>query len=150
MVAPTQVVLLVEDHTLIQNALRDALIDAGYVVAVASDGGKAIRQLQAEADRFGGVITDIGLGAGPDGWEVGHRAREFSPHIPVVYISGQRRGEWVAKGVTNSVMAPKPFAVAQIVAAISALMVGEEARRGWPATQLEIAGASRPRPRVSQ
>ena len=128
--ASTQVLLLVEDHTLIQNALHDALTAAGYEVAVASDGRKALRQLKTDPDRFGGVITDIGLGAGPDGWEVGHRARELSPHIPVVYISGQRGGDWAANGVPNSVMAPKPFNVAQIVAAISTLLFQEATRRG--------------------
>jgi len=124
-VAPAPVLLLVEDHTLIQKALRDALTDAGFEVAVADDGSKALRQLKTGADRFGGLITDIALGAGPDGWEVGQRARELSPLIPVVYMSGQHSRDWAAKGVPNSVMAAKPFAVAQIVAAISALLFGE-------------------------
>jgi DNA-binding response OmpR family regulator len=123
-VASTQLLLLVENHTLIQNALHDALTDTGYDVAVASDGRNALRQLKTGAARFGGLITDIALGAGPDGWEVGRRARELSPHIQVVYMSGQSGRDWPAKGVPNSVMASKPFAVAQIVAAISALLSG--------------------------
>lgn len=117
--------LLVEDHTLIQNALRDALRDAGYVVAVAGDGGSALQELKAGADRFGGLITDIALGAGPDGWEVGQRAREISPQIGVVYISGASARDWPAKGVADSVMASKPFAVTQIVGAITALLFGK-------------------------
>ena len=123
--ASTPLLLLVEDHGLIQDALHDALTDAGYDVAVASDGMKALRQLKTGADRFGGLITDIALGSGPDGWEVGQRARELSPHIQVVYISGQSSHDWPAKGVPNSVMTSKPFAVAQIVAAISTLLFGK-------------------------
>lgn len=121
----THQILLVEDHTLIQSVLQEALTDAGFEVAVASDGGKALRQLKTGADRFGALITDIRLGAGPDGWEVGQRARELSPDIQVVYMSGQGGRDWPAKGVPNSVMAAKPFAVGQIVAAISTLLFGK-------------------------
>jgi hypothetical protein len=44
MVASTQNLLLVEDHVLIRNGLRDALTGAGYEVARASDGTKTFRR----------------------------------------------------------------------------------------------------------
>ena len=68
------------------------------------------------------MITDIRLGKGPSGWEVGHRAREIVSGIPVIYISGDSAHDWSAKGVPNSVMVPKPFVAAQIITAISTLL----------------------------
>jgi DNA-binding response OmpR family regulator len=94
---PTGVLLLVENHSLIQNTLRDALTDAGYEVTVASDSKKALMHLNASPDRFGGPIIDIGPGAGPDGWGV-------------LYRTGQSGDDWQCNGVPKSGMAPKPFA----------------------------------------
>ena len=124
-----QLVLLVEDEPLIQALLQEALTDAGYELVIAESGRAALDELERDADRFGGVITDIRLGQGPDGWDVGHRARERSPDIPVVYITGDSAADWTAKGVPKSLLVTKPFAVAQIVTAISTLFVQESTRR---------------------
>jgi DNA-binding response OmpR family regulator len=42
--------------------------------------------------------------------------------IPVVYMTGTHGEEWASKGVPNSVLLLKPFAPAQIVTAVSALL----------------------------
>lgn len=126
----TQLLLLVEDEALIQALLEDALTDAGYELVITSDGHDAMRELESDSGRFGGIITDIRLGSGPDGWAIGHRARELSPDIPIVYMSGDSGHEWTSKGVPHSAMVQKPFAVAQIVTAISALMVQADSRTG--------------------
>jgi hypothetical protein len=34
------------------------------------------------------MITNISLGVGADGWDVARRARELTPELPVVYMSG--------------------------------------------------------------
>lgn len=112
-----QTILLVEDETLILNFLSDTFTEAGHAVVVASNGRSALRELETDADRFGGIVTDIKLGVGPDGWQVGHRARELYPHIRVVYVSGDSGRDWLAKGVPGSMMISKPFAADQIVTA---------------------------------
>ena len=116
------ILLLVEDECLIALILEEELGAAGYGVVVAEDGGRAIEKLRADAPRFRAVITDIRLGAGPDGWTVGHTAREISATMPIVYISGDNAVNWAANGVSESVMLPKPFAPAQLVTAVSALI----------------------------
>ena len=63
--ASTQTILLVENETLILNFLHDAFTDAGYAVVVANNGRKALRELETDSGRFGGIVTDIGLGADP-------------------------------------------------------------------------------------
>lgn len=118
----TVILLLVEDDSNLQALLRGALQDEGFEVALASNGTKAIAQLDKDGAQFKGLITDIRLGSGPNGWDVGHRAREVSSGIPVVYMSGDSAHEWSANGVPESVMLQKPFVMAQLVTAITTLL----------------------------
>jgi DNA-binding response OmpR family regulator len=124
-----QLLLLVEDEALIQNLLGNALVKAGYEVVVAGNGVKALEELALDANRFRGVITDIRLGSGPNGWAVAHRARALSPTIPVIYMSGDSGHEWSSQGVPNSVMLVKPFRMSEVVAAVSALILAEDTRQ---------------------
>ena len=126
---PTKLLLLVEDEALILLHLQDALIEAGYELVLAGNGDNALSELEQDSDRFRGIITDIRLGTGPDGWDIAHRARELSPNIQVIYMSGDSGNDWSSKGVPNSLMIAKPFAVAQVVTAISNLLVAEDTRR---------------------
>lgn len=102
--------------------LQEILEDGGYQLILAKDGKEAITSLEQQSDGLRGLITDIDLGQGPDGWDVARRARELKPEISVVYMSGASAHEWVSHGVPNSTMVSKPFAPAQIVTAISALL----------------------------
>jgi DNA-binding response OmpR family regulator len=121
-VTATILLLLVEDEFLIREDLGTALTEAGFELIVAADGGQALADLETDATRFRAVITDINLGAGPDGWEVGRRAREIIANMPVVYMTGHSAHEWTSKGVPNSIMVAKPFAPAQIITAVSTLL----------------------------
>jgi DNA-binding NtrC family response regulator len=121
--------LLVEDENLIAITLSDELTSAGFEVVTAPDGETALRELQADAARFRALVTDVRLGAGPDGWAVAHAARELYPTIAVVYMSGDSAVGWAANGVPESVMLPKPFAAAQLVSAISTLITAADAVR---------------------
>jgi DNA-binding response OmpR family regulator len=88
--------LLVEDEPLIQLDLKDALTEAGFEVVEVTDGGKALAELDADAERFQAVVTDIRLGAGPNGWEVGRHARELVPTMAVIYMSGDSADDWAS------------------------------------------------------
>ena len=114
--------LLVEDEALIRVNLQEELDEAGFALVVAADGGQAMAELEADATRFRGVLTDVPLGSGPTGWEVARRARELAPGVPVVYMSGDSAHEWDAQGVPNSIMVAKPFVTAQIITALSNLL----------------------------
>jgi DNA-binding response OmpR family regulator len=91
--------------------------------------GKALSELEADPTRFSGLITDISLGRGPDGWEIARRGRELIPDLPVVYISGHGSADWPSKGVPNSLTLSKPFATAQLITAISTLLVEADAHK---------------------
>ncbi len=118
----TTALFLVEDDALIREFLEASLSDAGFEVVEVSCGTTALAEFDADAARFRAVITDIRLGAGPDGWAVARRARELAPTMPVVYMSGDSSPEWSSKGVPNSLMVAKPFAPAQIITAVSTLL----------------------------
>ena len=111
--SPLPILLLVEDEQALQSLLETALADEGFEVVIAGSGAKAIAELESHGADFKALITDIRLGTGPDGWEVGHRARQIVPGIPVVYMSGDSIHEWSAEGVPESIMLQKPFALAQ-------------------------------------
>jgi DNA-binding response OmpR family regulator len=82
--------LVVEDEVAIQELIREVRAEAGFQVTTASDGHQAITELNTGTGRFKAVITDIRLGTGPDGWEVGRHARELVPNMAVVYVTAGR------------------------------------------------------------
>jgi DNA-binding response OmpR family regulator len=114
--------LYVEDEVLIQQLLVTALEEAGFHLLVADSGTHAHELLARKHTLLHGMITDINLGKGPDGWDVARRARELINGLPVVYVSAASDHEWTSKGVPNSVMITKPFVPAQVVVAISSLL----------------------------
>jgi CheY-like chemotaxis protein len=114
--------LLAEDEALIRMHLEEELRDAGFDVVTALDGAQAITELETDAARFRGVVTDIRLKVGAEGWEVAKRARELAPGIAVVYVSGDSAHEWGSRGVPESVMVAKPFVAVQVITAMSTLL----------------------------
>jgi CheY-like chemotaxis protein len=115
-------ILLVEDEPLVSLSLQDALEEGGYAVAAAPTGQEALVRLGDSHPAPSGLVTDIRLGAGMDGWEIARAARERYPEIAVVYMTGDSAADYSSHGVPDSVMLQKPFANAQVVTAISTLL----------------------------
>jgi DNA-binding response OmpR family regulator len=123
------ILLLVDDDILLRDVLGTELADAGFEIVAANGGTQAFAELDAGATRFKAVITDINLGRGPDGWDIGRRARELVSDMPVVYISGDSGHEWSSRGVPDSVLIAKPFVPAQLVTALSMLIIDADTHR---------------------
>jgi DNA-binding response OmpR family regulator len=119
---PAVLILLAEDEALIALSIEQALKDGGFAVHIVESGDAAIAAIEAGDHPFAGLITDVRLGDGPDGWDVARRAREAHPSLPVVYMTGDSAAEHSARGVPDSLMVQKPFAAAQIVTAIATLL----------------------------
>jgi len=115
-------ILLVEDDDDVRFTVSEILLDAGFEIQIASDGGKALAVMEECRESICGIVADINLGRGPNGWDVAKRGRELIPTLPVVYISGADGHDWPSKGVPHSTLVSKPFAPAQLVTAISTLM----------------------------
>ena len=67
--------LLVEDAPLVLLVAQEALESGGYAVAVAANAAEAISALDERSAQFAGLVTDVRLGDGADGWEVARHAR---------------------------------------------------------------------------
>lgn len=122
-------VLLVEDDAAILMIAEEALKEGGYAVVVATNGLEARDALNAPSAQFAGLVTDIRLGDGPDGWEVARCGREHEADLPIVYMTANAAGEWATQGVPNSLLVQKPYAPAQLLAAISTLITAAAASR---------------------
>lgn len=116
-------IVLVEDEALLLLEFEEALTAGGFEVVCFSSGVKAITYLSSKESPAEGVVTDIRLShPATDDWEVARVARENAPEMIVVYIGGDSAAEWAIKGVPNSIMLEKPFAMAQMVTAVSQLL----------------------------
>ncbi len=62
--------LVVEDEPLILLSVQDALEAGGYTVLTAAHGAEAIQVLDNRSGEISGLLTDIKLGTGPDGWQL--------------------------------------------------------------------------------
>jgi CheY-like chemotaxis protein len=116
------VVLIVDDEVLVADIVEAGLREAGFEVVIALSGEEAVAVLEDQAATIRGLVTDVNLGNGMTGFDLGHRARELLPELPVLYMTGDNAHEWSSQGVPNSVLIPKPFVAAQIVNALSSLL----------------------------
>jgi DNA-binding response OmpR family regulator len=118
-----QHVLVVEDEAPLQQLLKDVLEEAGFAVTICSLGEEAMERFERGDPAFVALTTDIHLsGSGMTGWDVARRARELDGALPVIYMTGAAASDWPSNGVPNSILVTKPFAPAQIVAALSQLL----------------------------
>lgn len=116
-------ILVVEDEALIEALVVSGLEDAGYAVATAGTAEEAIALLEKDDIVVRAIVTDVNLAPKKlTGWDVAHRARELTADVPIIYMSGASGHEWTSHGVPNSVLIAKPFAIGQIVTAVSQLL----------------------------
>lgn len=115
-------IILVEDEALIALFVQEALEEEGFAVEFLNDAYKAEAAINAGIEEVSALVTDVRLGAELTGWELARLAREASPNLPVVYISGDSAVEHSAQGVPDSLMIQKPFVSAQVVTALATLL----------------------------
>jgi len=119
------VILVVEDDPWMQRIVEAVLIGGGFEPTVACSGEEAVTLLKANKSSYRALVTDIDLERGKmDGWEVARRAREIDPAFPIIYMTAASADKWAANGVPNSTLLTKPFAPAQLVTAVSQLVIG--------------------------
>ena len=117
-----QVLLLVEDEPLVALAIQDALEVAGYSVIMADDGHTGAAALESRIGEVAGLITDIRLGCGPDGWRLARQARERRPDLPVLYVTGDSACDWSVQGVSGSAVLQKPFQTERMLAELRGML----------------------------
>jgi DNA-binding response OmpR family regulator len=116
------IVLVVEDEEPLQLVIRDALKDGGFDVLIVSSAREALALLHSGVVRYSALVTDVDLADRRNGWDVARQAREIDPSLAVVYATSASADDWRAQGVPNSILLEKPFALAQLLTAVSQLL----------------------------
>jgi two-component system copper resistance phosphate regulon response regulator CusR len=121
--------LLVEDELEIQSFVKQSLIEAGYEVHTAEDGGTASELAAKHA--YHGLIVDLGL-PDQDGIDLILQLRRAGVSSPVLILSARRSVDDRVKGLElgGDDYLTKPFAVAELLARMRNLL-----RRGLPQTE---------------
>lgn len=127
--ASAALVLVVEDEGFILALVAEALGLEGYEVLSALNGVEATRMIEAHPATVQALVTDVRLGGGPTGWDIARRARETTHDLPVVYMTADSGGDWSSQGVPNSILVIKPFAMDQVLTAVSTLLNDVAAKR---------------------
>ena len=130
-------VVLVEDNLQLANSVAEGLGEDGYAVDVVADAAKAIaRGLRRDLDL---MILDLGL-PDRDGIEVLKELRGAHIHVPILVLTArdavESRVAALEAGADDYVV--KPFAFAELVARIAALVRRAGGPRWAPANELPI------------
>jgi diguanylate cyclase (GGDEF)-like protein len=85
---PTQKlrILAVDDEPLIGKMVERLVRTAGHVVVIATSGEQALELLHTSV--FDIVISDVGMGAGMNGWELAEHVREKWPTLGFILATG--------------------------------------------------------------
>ena len=92
------IVLLVEDDTAVRTLAAAFLQEEQhFYVLQASDGDEALRVARTHED-IDLLLSDVEMGAGLNGFELGSRILEERPGLPVLVMSGSPESESKAAG----------------------------------------------------
>jgi CheY-like chemotaxis protein len=110
-------ILLVEDDFIVNHDLCEFLREYGYRIRPVYCGQAAFEAIDRR-EHLTALLTDINLGAGPDGVDVARYARAFMPHLPVVFMSAALDPRHESSGVARSEFIAKPYRPEQIADAL--------------------------------
>lgn len=111
----TETILLVEDESSLRKLAAKALIDQGYDVLSAANGGEAL----LVSEQFDGdielLVTDIVMPY-MNGRQLAERLERERPGLRVLFMSGYNEDEIVNRGIRDSRLAflAKPFSTADL------------------------------------
>ena len=115
-------ILVVDDERAVRDSLRRALELEGYRVELAEDGEEALRRLELEPGPDA-VILDV-LMPGADGLEVCRTIRGGGNAVPVLMLTARAEIDSRVEGLDAGAddYLPKPFALAELLARLRALL----------------------------
>lgn len=116
--ADKQVVLVVEDESLVRELIVLELEDAGFEVVTAASGDEA-SYILPKMRRIDLLLTDIRMPGRINGWVLADMARCRCPKLPVIYTSGFAPQQGME--VEDSLFLAKPYRAGEILSAIEKL-----------------------------
>jgi two-component system response regulator MprA len=130
-------VLVVEDDSVLREAVARGLREGGFTVTTAADGTGALAAAGPGPDtQFAAVVLDIGL-PDSDGRDVCQALRSRGMDIPVLFLTARDQLHDVLAGFAagGDDHLPKPFHVSELLARVGAMV-----RRGRPRPVAEPTG----------
>jgi CheY-like chemotaxis protein len=108
-----EVVLVVDDETVLRMLMLDVLQENGYRAIEAVDGPTAMKLLETD-QRVDLLITDVGLPGGMNGRQIADAARLTRPNLKVLFITGYAENAVVGNGhlAPGMEVMTKPFEIA--------------------------------------
>jgi len=121
-------ILLVEDETVVREALRDWLVDDGYDVECVENGEQAIERIKEE--EFGVIVLDLKL-PGIDGLQVFKQAKELQSETKGIMITAYPSKETLEEAQRLGLLdyLAKPFSVEDLEKIIGGAL-GEVEEKG--------------------
>ncbi len=134
-------ILLVEDETVVREALRDWLIEDGYVVECVESGEEALERIKKE--EFGVIVLDLKL-PGIDGLQVFEEAKELEPETKGIIITAYPSKETLEKAKRLGLLdyLVKPFKVEDLEKIIAGALVEVVEELGRKHLWLELGAVS--------
>ncbi len=106
----SETILIVEDEEALRLILKDALVELGYTVIEAADGGEGFFQYNAKKDVIDLVLMDLGLPRIP-GDQLVEALKKLNPQVLIIistgYLEPMIKQSLIEKGVQAFV--PKPY-----------------------------------------
>ena len=112
--------LLAEDDPTLGKIISDSLVNLGYNVVLAKDGGQAINSISKDIDLY---ILDVMMPIA-DGWSVAKEIRSKFPEKPIIFLTALSETKDVVKGyeVGANDYVRKPFSVQELDLRIKELL----------------------------
>lgn len=130
----TRRILLVEDQQFMRVLVSDLLAGAGFEVTAVASAADALDALDAgDPDA---LVTDVELGARPDGVELALIARRLAPHLGIVFLTSFPRAALGAAGALDGAVHVDKTQLgdtAQLLAAVEAALGGPRRAAAAPA-----------------
>jgi CheY-like chemotaxis protein len=123
---PGEVVLVVEDDTMVLRLAVQLLTDLGYQTLEARDGPEAIEALN-RVGRIDLLFTDVVLPKGMNGTALAREAQRRKPELKVLYMSGYTANAIVHHGVLDKGvhLLTKPFRKVELARKVRQVLDGD-------------------------
>jgi DNA-binding response OmpR family regulator len=117
-------ILVTDDEEPIRTMMAEVLLHQGHIVIQARTAREALEEHRRNPADL--IVTDLVMKE-MDGTELLRRVRSFSPHTPIVGVSGHRHGKIylnMAKMLGAERVLEKPFTPEAFLSAITAALTG--------------------------
>jgi two-component system, cell cycle sensor histidine kinase and response regulator CckA len=126
----TETILLVEDDTILQEALAKTLENAGYNIYVASNSSEAKTHFLAQRGQFHLLLTDV-VFEKSSGLKLSKELQSINPLLKTIFISGYTEDTLAQQGILEDdiVLVQKPVSTNRLLRAIRQVL-DDKIKRG--------------------